>query len=201
MSYEKHATALINCFIITVHAYTALLLVDVALSWITLFAKSLPPVDATTFLFNVYFGILTCGMISAAARIFYHLFFQEAILNQGIEMYKAMLNQPIISHVLGNKEGTFTRINTYANDIAKLVMNRIYKEDDTTEEENTTEEEDTTKKTEATDKKTATSAASEPVTPDSASAKSNAETETYTDAKMAKMAKGPEADGEIKKAD
>jgi len=214
MSYEKHATTLINCFTATVHAYSAMLLVEVTLTMVTIFAKNLPPVDTASFILNLFFGILALGLTAAMAnKLFYNLFMHEARKDQEdkkLEYFKARLLQPLYSHTIGNDNGAYTKTIRYANhleddwktQLAKLIVQTTMEEaeDAKKSDATTTAAEPTTAPTTATT--AAATTPTDPVTPGSASAHSNTETEAYSDAKMAKMAKGPDADaeGEIKKA-
>ena len=213
MSYEKHATTLINCFTVTVHTYSAILLVETTLATIAAFAKHVPPVDVTSFLFNMYFGVLTVGIVGETSKLFYHLFFYEALKdsdNQKLEYLKAKLNQPLYTSIVSNKEGTCSKTVRYADnteDDVKDLLAKLFILQNFNDKEDTPKNSDAKSDTTAT-ATAATTTPTEPVTPDSwlgvtpdsASAKSNAETENYIDAKMAKMAKGPEVDGEITKA-
>jgi hypothetical protein len=79
MSYEAHATTIINCFTVTVHAYTMLMLIDSCLAMVLFAAKSVPPTDCLSILFNIYFGVMMVAMVNATQTIFRGLFFWDKL--------------------------------------------------------------------------------------------------------------------------
>ena len=79
MSYEAHATTLINCFTATVHAYSVIILIDSCLTMVLAAAKNVPPTDCLSILFNIYFGVMMVAMVNATQAIFRGLFFWDKL--------------------------------------------------------------------------------------------------------------------------
>ena len=74
MSYETHVTMAINVITTSIYVYAVFELITVCLSMITLTAKTVPPTDFLSMLFNLWFGIMTFGVVNAFRPMLSSLF-------------------------------------------------------------------------------------------------------------------------------
>jgi hypothetical protein len=109
MSYENHVTMAINCITTSVYIYAILELVSTCLVMITLTAKNVPPTDCLSTLFNVWFGVVTFGLVMAVRSLICALCFPDVT--------KEKMTQPI-STLIAGKDGMSFRF-TQNEDNAK----------------------------------------------------------------------------------
>ena len=105
MSYETHVTMAINCITTSVYVYAVFELISVCLAMMTIAAKTIPPTDCLSMLFNLWFGIVTLGIIMSMKSLLYALFFSDAA--------KQKLTSPDCSLIICNKDDSALKYNIY----------------------------------------------------------------------------------------
>lgn len=178
MSYETHVTMAINCITTSVYIYAVVTLIEVCLFMMPVAAKTVPPTDYLSLLFNLWFGIVTFGIIMAMRTLLFSLFFSDA--------YKLKIVQPDCSFVTYNKHGSAlnytvhqTNDNTVSLGAALLKINLA---ECPAAGSKPSEPTQTAKPTQAA--KTPQAPSKSPGTPDSLTEeRSQADTEVYGDAK------------------
>jgi hypothetical protein len=181
MSYETHVTMAINCITTSVYIYAVLELVSTCLIMISLTAKNVPPTDCLSTLFNVWFGVVTFGLVVAVRSLICALCFPDVT--------KEKITQPI-SAIFAHKDGMGFRFTQHEDNdktdrlvccISKIIF------DEQSKSTNAPSDQSTAATTQAAQPPKS------PGTPDSE--RSQAETEGSYDAKMAK---GGDINDEIK---
>jgi hypothetical protein len=189
MSYEAHATTLINCFTATVHAYSVIILIDSCLAMVLVAAKNVPPTDCLSILFNIYFGVMMVAMVNATQAIFRGLFFWDKMKDYEPALTTVMVAPDgnavkCITHGKVSKEDILTAI------VKMCIATRNYARD-MNSAESPKPAEPTTTSTSIPEPANATGAQTPPPcpgTPDSE--RSQADTEKYSDALDAQPAPG-----------
>jgi len=124
MSYETHVTMAINCITTSVYIYAVLELVSICLIMISLTAKNVPPTDCLSTLFNVWFGVVTIGLVVAVRSLICALCFPDVT--------KENMTQPI-STLIAGKDGMTFRFtqhedNSNANPLVACIAKIILRE-------------------------------------------------------------------------
>ena len=194
MSYEAHATMAINCITVSVYTYAVLELIAVCLTMMLITAKNVPPTDFLSFLFNIWFGIMTFAIVMAMRTLLAALFFSDA--------FKETIKQPSSTTTIAHDDGSGVKYTQYGGSESGSVGPLLFKLSmlkflaGNAEASQAPPQPEAAKPAEPADPTPAQPKS--PGTPDSERSGADTETSGYTEPTA--MAKGGEAEGEIRKA-
>ena len=114
MSYETHVTMAINCITTSIYVYAVFELITVCLSMIIIAAKTVPPTDFLSMLFNLWFGIMTFAIVAAMRSLISSLFFYDAS--------KQKLNEPACTFIVQDKAGNASKLTVYDTNYNALTL-------------------------------------------------------------------------------
>jgi hypothetical protein len=97
MSYEAHVTMAINCITTSVYVYAVFELIAVCLAIIIAAAKTVPPIDLCSMLFNLWFSIVTMAMVVFMRPVLVALFFPHGFAKPTCEISVARKDKGIMT--------------------------------------------------------------------------------------------------------
>lgn len=181
MSYETHVTMAINCIKTAIYVYAVIELITVCLAMVTFTAKEITPTNGLSMLFNLWFGVVTLGIVMALRSLLYALFFSDEA--------KKNINKPVCSLLVHHKNETAIRYEVHKNcnksiEAAVSILEMILDEEMTKTKDSATGSKpfETTKTTQSPNTQSEHPKDSE-TSDSSAEERSQADTETETDAK------------------
>lgn len=114
MSYETHVTMAIKCITTSIYVYAVVELLAECLAAMIVAAKSVPPTDSFSMLFNIWFGFVIFTLVVALRPLIHALFFSEATSKKLLE--------PVCSLVICNKDDCSSKYAIFDKTLAAFLF-------------------------------------------------------------------------------